>query len=82
VGHIKPPGKQTGSRYIITMTKYLTRWAEARVVEDCSATIVTRFIFEDIITRFECLKTLMSDQGTHFINKTIEVLTQEFEVHH
>jgi transposase InsO family protein len=29
-----------------------------------------------------CSKTLMSDQGVHFINKTIESLTQEFEVHH
>jgi transposase InsO family protein len=24
----------------------------------------------------------MSDQGTHFINKTIETLTQKFKVHH
>jgi transposase InsO family protein len=82
VGPINPPGKCTGARYIITATEYLTRWAEARAVKDCSATTTARFIFDDIITRFGCPKTLMSDQGTHFINKTIEALTQEFEVHH
>jgi transposase InsO family protein len=27
-------------------------------------------------------KVLMSDQGTHFINNTIKVTTEEFEVYH
>jgi transposase InsO family protein len=60
----------------------LTRWAEARVVKDCSEATTMRFIFDDIITRFGCPNIPMSDQGTHFINKNIEVLTQEFKVHH
>jgi transposase InsO family protein len=82
MGPINPPGKCTRARYIITVTKYLTRWAEARAVKDCSETTISCFIFDDIITRFGCPKTLMSDQVTHFINKKIEALNEEFAVHH
>jgi transposase InsO family protein len=81
-GPINPPVKHTGERYIIKATEYLTRWDEARAVKDCSATIAACFIFDDIITRFGCPKILMSDQGTHFINKIVEALTEEFAVHH
>jgi hypothetical protein len=79
---INPPGKRTRARYIITAIEYLARWAEERPVKDCSATTVALFIFDDIITRFGFPKVLMSDQGTNFINKTIEALTEEFVVHH
>jgi transposase InsO family protein len=79
---INPPGKGKGARYIITATEYLTRWAEARAINDCSATTTVQFIFDDIITSFGCPKILMSDQGTHFINKIVESLTDEFAVHH
>jgi transposase InsO family protein len=82
VGPINPLGKHTGARYIITTTKYLTRWAEGRAVKDCSETTAVCFIFDDIITRFGCPKILMSDQGTNFINKTVEALIEEFTVHH
>jgi hypothetical protein len=82
MGPINPPGKRTGARYIINVIEYLTRWVEARAVQDYSETTVVHFIFDDIITRFGCPKILMSDQGTHFINNTVEALTEEFSVHH
>jgi hypothetical protein len=75
VGPINPPGKRTGARYIITSTKYLIRWVEPREVKDYSAATAVQFIFDDIITRFGFPKILMSDQDTHFINKTIKSLT-------
>ena len=36
VGPINPLGKRTGSRYIITVTNYLTRWAKVKPVKDYS----------------------------------------------
>ena len=64
------------------MTKYLTRWAKVAPVKDCSVEITTHFLFEQVITRFGCPRVLMSNQGTHFLNSTICMMLEEFEVHH
>ena len=82
VGPINPPRKHMGARYIITGTKYLTRWAEAKAVRNCDAATAAQFLFENIISRFGCPVILMSDQGTHFLNSTIEALTEEFQIQH
>jgi hypothetical protein len=82
VGPFNPPVKRIGARYIITTTKYLKIWAEAAPTKDCSAETTTHFLFEQVMTRFGYPIILMSDQGTHFINNTINAMTKEFEVHH
>ena len=79
---ISPLGKRTGARYIITVKKYLTRWAEAAPVVDCIAATTMRFLFDNIVTRFVCPKILMRNQGSHFINHTFRALTEEIQIQH
>ena len=76
VGPINPTTKKYGTRYIITTKEYLTRWTKAKAVKDCSSGTIAQFIFENIITRFGCPRILMSDQGTHLLNKTIAIIVK------
>jgi hypothetical protein len=52
------------------------------LVKDFTAETIIWFIFDNVITRFDCPKVLMSDQGSHFLNETIRELTQEFTIHY
>ena len=40
VGPINPPSRILGARYIITTTKYLTRWDEVATINDCNTLFV------------------------------------------
>ena len=82
VGPINPPAKRIGEIYIITTKEYLTRCVEVVPVKDCSIETTAHSLFEQVITIFGCPRVLMSDQGTNFINSTIYVMLEEFEVHH
>ena len=75
IGPFPIPSKRTGARYIITAVEYVTKWEEAKPVDTCSSEIAAKFIYENIITGFGCPITLINDQGSHFINKTIKTLT-------
>ncbi len=55
---------------------------EAKTLRDNTAQSIIKFIYENIITRFGCHTHFVSDQGTHFINRIIEILTQEFMITH
>ena len=55
---------------------------EARALKDNTAKSTAKFLFEEIITKFGCPLEFISDQGSHFINDTIKVLTQEFMILH
>ena len=82
IGPFPKQGKRTRARYIITTVEFVTKWEEEKPVYSCTKEVAGKFIYENIITRFGCPLTLISDQGTHFINQTIETLLKEFLIDH
>jgi hypothetical protein len=76
------PKTDQNNRYIVTAIDYLTKWTEARALEKATAEEVARFIFEDIICRHGCPKIILSDRGTHFVNKIITSLCERFMIKH
>jgi hypothetical protein len=58
------------------VAEYLTGWVEEAPVKDFGIDTAMRFLFEHVVIRFGCPRILMSDQGTHFINNTIEAMLE------
>lgn len=75
IGLIVLPVKRSGAWYIITMMDYFTRWSKATPFKDFRVDTIAKFLFENFLTHFGCPKILMSDQGTNFLNWTIETVT-------
>ncbi len=70
IGPIKPVGRLTRNKYILVVTDYATKWVEAKAFKTNVIVVTTRFMYENILTRFGCPLTIVIYQGIHFINDT------------
>jgi hypothetical protein len=64
------------------MFDHATKWVETKMLCTNTMAVITKCIYEFIITRFGCPLTLISDQDIHFINDTIGILTNHFLLRH
>ena len=53
-------------------TDYFTKWVEAEALANIKDVDVKKFIWKNIITRFEVPRVLISDNGLQFDNKSFQ----------
>jgi len=70
------------NRYILVGIYYATKWVEAQTFHTNIAIITTKFLYKHILTRLRCPLTIVTNQGTHFINDVIRYLIDHFILKH
>ncbi|XP_027345842.1 uncharacterized protein LOC113857818 [Abrus precatorius] len=86
-------GKQSGMHFMspfpvssgysyILLVDYVSRWVKAQVTKTNDSKVVSDFLWTNIFCRFGVPKTVTSDQGSPFCNRTIATLFQKYKVTH
>lgn len=76
VGPIKMPARHMHAEYIIVAIDYLTKWVEAKATVKNDAQTTTKFLYEQVFTRYRLPIEIVSDQQVHFINEFIEFILE------
>jgi hypothetical protein len=72
IGPIKQRGRLIGNKYILVTIDYAIKWVEAKALKTNTKIVITKFLYEYILTRFGCPLTIVAVQWVHFINDTIK----------
>ncbi|XP_024009399.1 uncharacterized protein LOC112084485 [Eutrema salsugineum] len=71
-----------GNKYILVYVDYVSKWVEAIASLTNDALVVLKMFKTIIFPRFGVPQIVLSDRGSHFINKVFEKLLRKQGVHH
>ena len=71
-----------GFLYILLAVDYVSKWVEAVACRNNDNTTVVKFLKENVLSRFGTPRAIISDQGTHFCNRSFEALMRKYGVVH
>ncbi|XP_050877442.1 uncharacterized protein LOC127081200 [Lathyrus oleraceus] len=71
-----------GKNYILVAVDYVSKWVEVVAFPTNDSKVVVTFLKNNIFSRFRVPRALISDEGTHFLNKLMENLLKKYNVKH
>ncbi len=71
-----------GNKYILVVVDYVSKWVEAEAYPTNDAKVVMRFLHKHVFTRFGTPRAIISDEGSHFVNKLLKWLLDKYDVKH
>ena len=71
-----------GNLYILLVVDYVSKWLRVIACPINDSNTVVGFIQRNILSRFRALRTIISDKGSHFVNKLFAKLLSRYGVKH
>ncbi|GAB2270284.1 hypothetical protein Dimus_038834 [Dionaea muscipula] len=71
-----------GNEYILVAVDYVSKWIEAIATKSNDHKVVLKFLKQNIFTRFGCPRAIISDGGSHFVNRPFAALLRKYSVTH
>ena len=68
--------------YTYWLLDYVSKWVEAIPVKTNDNKVVIKFLNENIFSRFRAPRAIISDNGTHFYNRSFEALMRKYAITH
>ena len=71
-----------GNFYILVAVEYVSKWVEAVESKSNDNRVVLKFLKSNILSRFGIPRAIISDNGSHFCNRSFEALMRKYSINH
>jgi len=82
VDFMGPFAPSFGCTYILMLVDYVSKWIKAAATRVVDAKTMVKHVTSFILHRYIVPKAIISDRGTHFCNKTLDILLAKYHVTH
>ena len=80
IGKITPSSGAAKHVWILVVTDYFTKWVEAKSYAELTSREVSKFVEENIVTRFGVPEMIITDNGTIFTSDRLKEYTRRLNI--